>query len=574
MKNGKLVIVSCISVLLVVLLSTAFAQKNYPAPESYLKQNDPESFALEAMDFLAEHPDSHMAPRVAFDLYMVAAVFQHSLYEAKMEEVLALDYPQSLQGNYFRSTFSDADAYRGLLSRLLDDFASDPQADFIPRFVHGLGYALDDFGDLLLSDPDFVLKSAYMLKAAGETDAQKSFLNTLEPMLTRNAELAEISAIAADDQKSVQDKILALHDKSSQHSALFLRNLFLFSLSDDELETAAMRQVVAEALIEARRFSDALLLLEKQSLDHNGDQILFQRAWCQAAMHQRDQALSSIARIGKDYPDSPWLNQALVLQQAVQQYDARLETYTSALLKLTDTISDLDALEVSVLYTPEGYNTVAALYMAMNMVDHFFESQLRVNNNLEFAYKSSPQESLLFVRGNDTIHHALEPGPLPSLNLDLFQDRNDKFQFNLALNLVNDFQDMALSNQSFLESPFLTTQEGAHELLNYTITSGYLPGQIETDDYGTVFNLHMPDARTPKGMSTSKFILNKAGKLEGLEISGVKIQKINYGDAASLSFSPPEWPDLDKVTSREFNAGYFFNVFGNILQLLADPDDN
>ncbi|WP_045221077.1 tetratricopeptide repeat protein [Desulfonatronum thioautotrophicum] len=576
MSIGRFILTICILLLSLLFIGSALANGAYPKPEKFLEHDDPAGYAQAAMDFLAENPDSAFAPRVAFDLLMVATVFHNTQYADMMTKLMVLDYAQSLQARYFRSTFPDADSYRALLARALDEFAREPNADFPAQYAHGLGFALDDFGDQLLTDADFLLKSAYVLGAAGEAEAKQDFLARLAPMVSKDDELGSIMALAAGAQKNIVETTRELHAISGNNTALFLRDLFLFLMTETERETPAMRQVAAEAYIEAKRFRDALPILERQALEEHGEKIVFQRAWSHAALGEREKALSLLRQLDDHYPDSPWRVPGSQLTDALEQYDVRLEAFTEALLTLTATATDLDAFEGRLFFTPEGSAVPMSLYLALSMENNFLEAQLRREDALKYAYKTSPEGSMLFVKGDNVMHRFLEPGPAPSFKLDLQRDMHGRFQLDLSASLVDDLQDIALSNRTFLESPYLTTREGAMELMQYTMQSGYFLGEIiKTDEQPvqTRLTLVMLDARDPGATASGSIILNDIGQLVGLEMKNIVVRDVQYGESSAVTFSPPEWPLLDVVESREFNIGYFFNILGNLAQLFMEQED-
>ena len=574
MNIGRSALHSGILGLFMLFAASAFAATDYPRPEPYLEHGDPAGYAQAVMDFLERHPDSNFAPRVAFDLLMVATVFQNQPHAQKMQRLFVLDYPQSLQARYFRSTFANAGDYRQLLSRLLDEFSREPSPAFPEQFTQGLGAALDDFGDQLLDDADFLLKSAYLLEAAGEVAGQKDLLVRLTPMLDRNDDLADIAALAADSQKSISEKAVELHNASSNKTALFLRDLFLFQMTKDEREEPGIRQVAAEASIEARRFADALALLERQSLTEHGDKIIFQRAWSHAALGQADQAQDLLAQLEADYPGSPWLVPGRALKDAQEQYDSRLEAFTDALISSAAAFAELDAFEGTLLYTPVPTSAPITAYVAMNLGKNSFETHLRRAEALELAYRTAPEGSMLYIGGADVLRRASEPGPMPSFTVDLRRDARGGFEFNLSGNLINDLDDLVRNNRSLLESPFLTTREGVEELLNYSVQSGYLLGKVEQTDGQTTLTLLRPDARDPESMTSGSFQLNEAGQLVGLAIGDVEVRNMRHGESDSMTFSPPEWPPLETALSKEFNIGLFFNIIENLIQMFTEQSEN
>ncbi|WP_223296844.1 tetratricopeptide repeat protein [Thiorhodovibrio frisius] len=514
---------------------------------------------------------------MAFDLLMVATVFQNQPQVEKMQELLALDYPQSLQARYFRSTFANASDYRQLLSGLIDEFSREQSPTFPEHFTQGMGAAMDDFGDQLLDDPDFLLKSVYLLEAAGEVREKKDLLARLKPMLDQldqDDDLAQIAALAADSQQSKSKKAIALHDFSHNQAAQFLRDLLLFQMTEDEREEPAIRQISAEASIQDKKFADALALLERQPLSEDGDKIIFQRAWSHAALGQPDNARELLAQLEAGYPDSPWLAPARELQEAMEQYDSRLEVFTDALIGAAGALAELEALEGTLLYTRAPTNTPITAYVAMDIGGNSFETQLRRSEELELAYRTAPEGAILYTKGEKVLRRTSEPGPVPSFKVDLQPSPEGGFSFSLSANLVNDVDDLVRNNRSLLESPFLTTREGAAELLNYLQQSGFLLGKVGQRDGQTTLKLLLPDARDPEAMTSEIFHINATGQLVGLAIGDIEVRNMHYGESESMTFSPPEWPPLDTVMTKEFSAGLFFSIIENMAQLFMAPSEN
>jgi len=576
MNTNRSVARSSILLLCVLFSPSTFSANDYPRPEEYLQpteleQGDPAGYAKAARDFLASHPDSSMAPRVAFDLLMLAKVFQDLPALAEMRRLLALDYAQSLQARYYRSTFANAEDYRRILSELIDQFSRRPDPEFPGHFARGLGAALDDYGDQLLNDPDFLLKSAYLLQAAGETAGQEDLLARLEPMLGEDDDLARIAGIAADSDQSAAEKAVALHGMSTTPSARFLRDLLLFQMTEDARQAPAIRQISAEAAIQDNRFADALALLPRQAPTDGGDKILFQRAWSHAALGQHDEARALIDQLAAEYPDSPWLTPGHALKESQEHYDARLKAFSNALISAAKTIADLDAFEGTLLYTaaPDGRPITA--YVAMDLGKNFFATQLRRAETLELAYETGPDGAMLYKRGDKVLRRALEPGPVPSFKVELQRGTDGGFNFSLAANLEDNLGDLIRENRALLESPLLTTRAGRDELLNSLRESGNLLGEVKQTDGGTNLTLLRPDARDPDASSTTLFQLNEAGQLIGLTVGDIRIEDMRYGESGAMAFSQPEWPPLDTLTTEEFDAGFFFGIIENMAQIFIQP---
>lgn len=561
------------ALLLCALFSTiAVAENDCPGPEEYLERGDPAGYTKAAGDFLQQHPDSGFAPRVAFDALMVATVFPNQPEAANMRRLLALNYPRSLQARYFRSTFANAGDYRQLLSGFIDEFSRAPSPGFPERFTQGLGAALDDFGDSLLDDSEFLLESAYLLQAAGEVAGQEDLLARLKPRLEQNDDLARIAGIAADSEKSQAEKAMELHALSAFPTAQLLRNLLLFQMTEDEREAPAMRQISAEAAIQDKRFADALALLEKQQAADHGDKVLFQRAWSHAALGQPDEARALLDQLETDYPDSPWVAPARALKASQEQYALRRPAFANALISTAQAFAELEALEGTLFYTQAPNSPPITVYLAIDLGKNTFEAQLRRADTLELAYRTAADGAVLYTRGDTVLRRSSMPGPVPLVKVGLEPRAEGGFHFNFSANLAKDFDDLIQDNNTLLDSPFLKTREGADELLGHLRQSGYLLGEVAQVDGQTILTLLQPDARDPEAISSSRFHLNESGQLVGLTIGDIAIRDMRYGASDSMRFSPPEWPSLETVMTEDFDAGLFANTMDNLAQMFIVPN--
>ena len=88
------------------------AQPQYPLPEKLVHHGDTSFYIRKATEFLRQAPGHPLAPRVMYELMMVAAVKDNGKLAKEMRQKLILDHIKGLHGLFLLRSFEKEDDYR------------------------------------------------------------------------------------------------------------------------------------------------------------------------------------------------------------------------------------------------------------------------------------------------------------------------------------------------------------------------------------------------------------------------------------------------------------------------------
>lgn len=540
--------------------------------ERFRGRGDMEGYEREAQEFLKAHPRSEFAPRAALDLFIYATAADRKELAEEMRVMLALEYPESMQGAYLRTTFAKDEDYRKLLVKLLERNASAPREDFPRKYQRALAGGIKQFGKALLNDSDFLLKSAIIVGATGDAASQRSLLAAFTERAKDEETLRKIAVIAADENKTAAERATALHAESENATAAFLRDFFLSRLSMEEKESAAIRRVTAESLLVKSKFSDALPLLEKLPAGADAAdaaKILFQRILCHATKGESAKIAALQAELNERHAESPWRERGRAVMHAVDNAEKNMGLYAVALHEfIADAKQHFAALECTIVFDRGDAGKRLSVYLALSAAVNFMEVQVRDGDELKLAYKSGGKDSAIFMMDDPVIHRFLQPGPVPAPVLNLERNKDGSFSFTFNAQFQTGFQGVAAGNQKLLDSPFLNSREGAMELVRSSARTAVLLGDVTDSDGGKKFALVFPDVRKPESDELG-ITVSANHRISALRMGKFECRDIRYGPADTVKFSPPPWPEVKTVTAEQFDIPYFFKVFGKIAEMFS-----
>ena len=537
--------------------------------ERFLKRGDMQAYEREAQDFLKTHPESEFAPRAALDLLIYATAADRKDLAEEMQLKLALDYPESMQASYLQRTFAKDEDYRKLLAKLLERNARSPRDDFPKAYQRALGAGTKRFGKGLLNDSDFLLKSAIIVGATGDADAQQTLMAVFHELAKNEEALRKIAGIAADEKRPSAERAQALHQESENATAAFLRDFFLSRLSAEEKESAGIRRVIADSHLVKARFSDALALLEKLPADADPDKVLFQRIWCHASKGEPAKVAALQSELDEKFPQSPWCKEGHAVLHAAENAEKNMGLYAEALHAFADDAKkQFGALECTILSDGGDASKKLTVYLALSTGTNYLELQIRQGADLMLAYRSTGKDASLFSKDDAAIHHFLQPGPVPIPVLNLERDKDGSFQFTFNAQFQSGFKGAAADSPTLLDSPFLSTREGALDLLRSTPRTGALLADVTESAGVRKFALVFRDALKP-GSTEVAIMISPDHRITRLHAGKFELRDIRYGPADSVKFTPPAWPEAKTVTAETFDIAYFFKFFGKVMEIFS-----
>jgi hypothetical protein len=155
--------------------ATQPADDRFPLVERYLEARDLDGFVTDAKAFLNLHPDSPYAARLWLDLLAVFQLAGRDDDARKIEVVLFLAHPDSMQTKFLLKRYETAKPYRELLVAALAEIESRPQINrqAAIAFVKMALMGEKRFGDEALNDSDLFAAFALLWNASGDGHAQE-----------------------------------------------------------------------------------------------------------------------------------------------------------------------------------------------------------------------------------------------------------------------------------------------------------------------------------------------------------------------------------------------------------------
>ena len=569
MKKNRFSFRASLLIAVLILLQTGFAwgqADDFPVFERFLKNGDIAGYAHAAQDYIRAHPDSEFTPRVALDLLMLAQLNDKTAIVEDMSAKLLLDYLETVQGTYFGSTYSTVEDYRSRLTKLLDQHIQTPTAGFPKKYRRALMFGSKKFGNDVFSDNDFLLKSAFVVAASGDSELQRTLLDSFMNRGKKDDKLHAIAALATDETKSLPERVVGLHSESEEPTAGFLRDLLILSLSKSEKDSPALRQVIAESLLEQRKFQAALAILEQLPTDKNGDKILFQRLWCYAVTGDMKQVAALQARLDKEFPNSSWHEHGLQLSRSAEIAGKNLGLYVDALRTVVATAkNDFAELEASLSFENKKLGKTYTAYLAFANTLNLFEFQLRTGDDLAVAYKSTATDSMFFTKDEPAIRRFLQSGFLFSPVINVARTQDNLFNINGSFA----FQQFGKSQRnSSLDSPYLNDPESIKAMIQNSLYTGVLLGEVSQSPAGRTFSFFRPKVQKPE-INEWRIVVSNDNRIVSVQSANLNLHDVRYGSANSIKFAPPAWPTLKVVTEEKFNASILFKIVAKVMEVFV-----
>jgi len=558
------------AVLIVLQTHWAWGKDDFPIPEHYAKRGDSAGYVQAAQDYLKAHPDAEFAPRVALDLLMLSRLNDNTAIAEEMETKLLLDYLGSMQGSYFGSIYAKAEDYRARLVKLLDQNTQSPDESFAKKYHRALQFGSKKFGKDLFNDNDFLLKSAIAVAGAGDTQLEQTLLDYYQGRVKNNDELEPLAKLAMDGTKPLAERILGLHQQSEKESeAGLLRDLLLVRVDQGKNDSPALRQVRAESLLQKHKFQEALPLLEQLPLDKDGDKILFQRLWCLAVAGEQKRVAELQARLDKEFPSSPWREQAMRVSRSAQNVAKNLTLFAETVRIVVGTAKkDFDELEASLSLSQEKTGKNFTAYIAYAGGLSLFEFQLREDSDLVLAYKSTATDSTIFLKDEPTARRYSQSGPVLTPSFDITRKLDNSFNMNASFNFKQFGKNL---NNSPLDSPYLNDPEKIKEMIQPSLRKGVLLDVAESPE-GKTFKRIQPMVLKPEATEWRVQVSNdnRVTSIMTMREGGFNLHDIRYGPANTVKFAPPPLPDLKVVTEEKFNFPFFMKAMSKVIEIFAN----
>jgi len=567
----RLVLMACICLVVLPAISANAATASFPLMEDYLLKGKVAEYLKDATAFLESNSSLKVAPRVAFDILMVAERLKNKNLTNQMKAILIFEYSQTIQGSYVLSSFKDAKEFRTFILnqadlRLKKDPSSLPRK-FTRVVVNGLGY----FKMELLEDRYFLLK-AYCLAEAAEDEKVAGLLRSaLSREPSKKDAFDETMKICLDKTSNVAVKISSLHGKDND--AAFIEKFYLSTLSSDERKAPAIIRILAENAINAQDYEAAQLLINDLPLkDQSDPQILFWKGWALLAQKKDMDAVAVFGEITKLYPDNEWSKSAEMYIDGVRSITESQESNAITMLAVSKELREgIGVLQTTVKYehdSKSGEIEKFSLYIGMVPDSNHLELMLYKNDTLLIAYRTTDEVSSVYLKSDNKILTFNTPGPTPAPLLALSRDSDGKFSFTGNLAMETSIKKAGAKSSSLFDSPYLSTQTGVQILLDYmTRNKGWVSNKPVIKKGMTSYIWQIPSADSST-MELLEYRISKKNNLSYINFGSTRIEEIKYGTKNSFKLTPPPWPECPVEKHAKFGADVMIKLMGAAMGLL------
>jgi hypothetical protein len=547
---------------------SGYAANRIPFYEDYLQESDLNGFLEEAANFLANSPESPLAPRIAMDYLMAGKAANLPEVVDKATDLLLFKYPQSLPSLQFISSFdSGSPRLSGLLVKKANqgDLGS---KEFAVTYCKTLLLIARMKGPELFKDVPLRLR-AYLLATLAEVEEiEKTAQISLQELAEKSAPIGQILKIIFSDQ-GTQEKIHSLSQVSGG-DAKFCLSFYLSQLSPEEVNSEKMiiYQIKNDLFGNSPDTSKVRELISNlpPKTIASPSMIAF-RAFSHHLDQEQTKAIQILENGAKNTPDPAWQESLQSYAGGITFMEDRMSALLGALGTAVDELSqDADCLAITTEWdssAEDGRKVQNQILLGLSKAEQKIEIQYRKNNQLYMGYKSSESSSSILSPDSDQIYHFLSQGALPMPGVAINRDVvTGAFSYNFKLNFGSSFAKFLENGSSFLENPYIATTKGREVLWNHILGSKLIWLEAtQSSEGGTTFPIRSISKEDSK-VKLSSLTFDLEGNLKSTKIGKFSISSIQRGDASILT-SLPAWPKLETIEEKEFDFSMFMQMVGS-----------
>jgi len=555
-------------IFLLGLTCCGYAADRIPFYEDYLQESDLNGFLEEAADFLANSPESPLAPRIAMDYMMAGKAANLTKVVDDATDLLLFKYPQSLPSLQFISSFENGSPrLTGLLIKKADQ-GNLGSKEFAVTYCKTLLFIARMKGPDLFKDVSLRLRAFLLATLAEVGELEKTAQSSLQEIAEKSSPIGQVLKIVFSDQ-STQEKIHSLSQVSGG-DAKFCLSFYLSQLTSEEVNSEKM--IIYQ--IKNDLFGNSPDTSKVRELISNlppktiaSPSMMAFIAFSHHLDQEQTKAIQILENGAKNTPDPAW-------QETLQSYASGItfmEDRMSALLDALETAIDKLSQEVNCLVittewdssSEDGKKVQNQILLGLSKTEQTIEIQYRKNNQLYMGYKSSENSSSILSPDSNQIYHFLSQGALPMPGIAINRDvTTGAFSYNFKLNFGSSFAKFLENGSSFLENPYIATTKGREVLWNHILQRKLIWLEAtQNAEGGTTFPIRSISKEDSKAkLSTLSFDLE--GNLKSTKIGKFSISSIQRGDSSILQ-SLPAWPKLETIEEKEFNFSMFMQMVGS-----------
>ena len=572
---GSTTRIQVLALFLVILagsgLVSAEAAETPPDAESMLADGRIEEYLSAARGFLEEHADAPDSARVALEAMMVAAVHRKADAEKDLKRVLLLAHGDSLAGRFALTRFADAKACREFLDEVIQQRLAGLKPPLARRYMATVRRAVSFWGRGVMTDDQFLLRTALAARVAGDKQGWQQCLSQLD---RDKAPVMKAAKLLFDPKIGHVQRIVALQELVAALPATgdFVWHFYGRLAEADRSRPEILRLVAGNHLAESR-FAEARPVIKRLVKIVPGDgQAVIWSAWTDAVTGDNIEigaAVSGLRAFARKHENSKWAMTASKLATAIAGHRGRLATAVDELGEILDDWKDGQPQLVKVRL---GYSTGDGPrvdgFASFDSKAKQFEVTLSRNGGLVMAASSAPQGSRLFSSSDPVIYRLDGRAIFPAPRFSITRGDDGKFEVQVGVSLGDQVKAMQDLTGTIASSPWLSKKTGRIEVWKHaTVDRGWYPVEAVFRDGELVVHLIRPRITEPGFDETTIRIDRRRQKLSGT-FDGFDFT-IAYGDARATAWlSGPRWPDVP--TKATADASMIFRLLGAASSLFDD----
>ena len=561
-----------ISFLLFNYHCNAESEKGFPYYEDYLQKSDFRGFINDAKEFLSNNQQSTLAPRLAYDLMIVGKAANDVDAIKKATSLLLFSYPKSLPSVNFISSFErGSPRFTELLKAKVDE-GDLKEKDFAVSFCRALLFISRAQGPDLLKDKSLRLRAHLLAQKAGVDEILSTTQKILNESAKENSSYGRIVKILISEQNNLQ-KIKAISSIGGK-DANFCVQFLLAQLNEKESKSEEMAMFRVNQAIFSKSPNPSLALeliskLPKQK--QNTGKIQFLKSIALHFYEKTDDAINNLKKIASNKQHSKqWKEWAKSFSDGLQSKKNRQTVLIDSLGKAFDLIDqERDALCFEVGYkTKQGENFKILIYF--DKITPLMEIQVRKSEDLQFAYRSTKESSMIFDPEAQNMVRFESSGALPIPKFSIIREiETGSFSYNFNLNFGNSFEELFREGASIMDNAYLSTPKGRSVLLNHILEKNVVwLGVPKKVKQGTSFPI-LSYSEPKDTVSESSISFDVEGRLQGLTIGNFHIKNIQTG-SKDLIKKLPALNDYPVVKKEKFDFPFFMKILGDASKLVKN----
>lgn len=520
----------------------------------------------QANQLIASHQASgNDAARVLFEVMMLADVVGDRAIGGEIRIRLFLDHPTTLQANFVIGLFSNEAAYRQLLLQAWKKEPRELTDEFCGKFQAALRLGGERWNSALFADDDFLLVSALSAYRTGDVQ----LLDLVRQKLSQSGKKpGEIAAIAMGEL-APREKFLRLVPHCDRIAVPDFCDLFYSQLSVEDRDAAKVASGRVRQLIAAHRYEAALPVVQKLVADEPTPSHLLWQAWVQSLTHNTDDALRTLDLIDGSSESQEFAEDCRQLRTAAAALRDNTDTHLQAIKKSLALMAwngELQAIEMNV---KSGDNLEDESYLGIDFGKEAFGVTVVKSGKPSFLCRLEKGTARFFVRNDERViaYRELESFPLMKATLERAADGSFAFTYNFSV--TSSPKETSTALQSLLQSPWLGTDKGLRDLLEYWIRQGWLPLPILDEPSGRRLRWVSLD-RDLKGNQSCELHLSRDDRLTEFKSETLEVTSLRYGRSGSFELGLPSLPDLPVEWREKFDGASVFQVLAWVSTMFQD----